>query len=852
MLRWLVVLTLLAGAAEGLPAQQGNRYTTTATPDEATLVEVRIGRLASKTMTAYRRSGDALLPIHEVLRLAEIAATDLGPSRLTFRSTLTGEWVILDFAPAPNQHSKRGVRVPAGSSAVLGGEPYISSRFLGGLIGTDLQVDWEDLTVTLLDPDALPIAQRARRDALRQAAALADDATMTPVAIAPAPSHLSGLVIDYAVESPLQHFSTRDASWNLGGGSELLGGGITATLSHSAGGGQRVDASWLKAWPSATGIAQLAIGDAVTTGPHARTARGFAVSNAPLARPDDYGLLPFGGNIAPGWDIEAWRGGRLVAEDSVDASGRFRLDVPVQYGENAVEFVAYGPFGEVRRFSRAWGVHPDAVASGQLIWGLSAGACRSDRCNATLNADLRLGVHRGWTARAGIEQFWRGDAGRLSHPYLALYGAVTPGLDVDLTTVSRAVTQATLTWSPTRSLRTSLTAAQYDTSVVDPLLTPLARRDQVTATIGWRHGATSLDANLERYRSGDGSAVGGRIALSTGIGRLQWLASVRADQSRSGSGPRTGSLTAGLDAFAASLGSGILRRATIRAGIDFSSLAGSDQFRLATGVGVSRNVRIETGVSWRAGQRGAHFTLLMVGDLPSFRTTTSIDQSRTASVQQSVQGSLVVDATRNRVVTRAQPALSRGGLSGRACIDANGDGRCVASEEGVAGLRVVAAGVATTTDADGRWNIWDLTPYTATRVSIDTTSLSAPYLVPPFREAMVTPSANRFVTLDLPLSVGGVVEGTVQRNDGAGVSGLLLRLTRAGSAERISLRTFVDGGFYAVGLRPGTWTLTPDAGELDLLAMTSAAVPIRIVTSPDGAIVDGVRLRLEPRATAAH
>ncbi|MEO5799437.1 MAG: hypothetical protein ABIZ70_09715 [Gemmatimonadales bacterium] len=842
------MLTLLVGAASGLPAQEGNRYTTTAVADEAMLVEIRIGRLASRTVTAYRRSDDALLPIHEVLRLAEIAVTDLGPARLTFRSTRTGEWLILDLTSSSGPRNKRSVRLPPGSTASIGGESYINTQVLGGLIGTDVQVDWEDLTVTLLDADALPIAQRARRDALRRNAALIDDAALTPLAIAPAPSQLAGLVVDYAIASPLQRLSARDASWNLGAGSELLGGGLTATLSHSPGAPSRIDASWLKAWPTSSAIAQLALGDAITTGPHARSARGFAISNAPLSRPDDYGLLPFGGNIAPGWDVEAWRGGRLVAQDSVDGTGRFRLDVPVQYGENAVEFVAYGPFGEVRRFSRAWGVHPDAVPTGRFIWGLSGGACRSDRCAATLNADLRFGMLRGWTARAGVEQFWRKEAGRLSHPYLALYGAVTPGLDVDLTAVSHAVTQATLTWSPARALRASLTAARYDTSVVDPLLTPMARSDQVTATIGWRHGATSLDASLEQYRSGDGSAVGGRLALSTGIGRLQWLASVRADQNRSLSGPRIGSLTAGLDAFAASLGQGILRRATIRAGIDLSSATGSDQFRFAAGMGVSRSVRIETGISWRAGQQGARFTMLMVGDLPSFRTTTSIDQSRTASVQQTVQGSLLLDATRNRVVARAQPALSRGGLSGRACIDANGDGRCVASEEGVAGLRVVAAGVATTTDADGRWSIWDLSPYTATRVSIDTTSLSAPYLVPPFREAIVTPSANRFVTLDLPLSVGGVIEGQVQRNDGVGVAGLLVRLTRAGSGERISLRTFVDGGFYAVGLRPGTWMLTPDAGELDVLALTAAALPIKVAANPDGAMVDGIRLRLEPRA----
>ena len=60
------------------------------------------------------------------------------------------------------------------------------------------------------------------------------------------------------------------------------------------------------------------------------------------------------GHLGPGWEVEAYRGGRLVAFDSVDGLGQFSIDVPVQYGENPVDFIAYGPFGEVREFNQTY------------------------------------------------------------------------------------------------------------------------------------------------------------------------------------------------------------------------------------------------------------------------------------------------------------------------------------------------------------------------------------------------------------------------------------------------------------------------------------------------------------------
>jgi hypothetical protein len=154
-------------------------------------------------------------------------------------------------------------------------------------------------------------------------------------------------------------------------------------------------------------------------------------------RPSLFGSVPFTGQLGTGWTLEAYRGGRLIAFDSVNALGQFSFDLPVQYGENPVDFVAYGPFGEIREFNQAYRIRPDLLQQQTFEYGLSAGACRTDRCEATANVDLRYGLSNRWSARAGLDQFWRDSVHNLTHPYVGITGAISNRLTLRRRVVAR-------------------------------------------------------------------------------------------------------------------------------------------------------------------------------------------------------------------------------------------------------------------------------------------------------------------------------------------------------------------------------------------------------------------------------
>jgi hypothetical protein len=312
----------------------------------------------------------------------------------------------------------------------------------------------------------------------------------------------------------------------------MLGGSLQA-LVQSEGeirdGRTRMDASWNGVWRQSRWLTQLRLGDGLTTGPRFRALRGAAVTNAPYLRPAILGDLPYSGALGPGWQIEAYRGGRLIAFDSVNPLGTFTIDVPLQYGENPIDFVAYGPFGEVRQFNRTYRVSTDILAAGRFEYGVSAGECRAAVCQATANADVRYGVSTRWTLQAGLDQFWRRDRDNLFHPYVGATGSIGNAIGVQAELVKDAVLRGAVRYEPTMDVQFSAEVTRFARGLEQPLLTPGGRRDQITLSGFYRPfprlGSLFLDGVVDRVREDRGTITSARLGGSVQFDALRVLPS---------------------------------------------------------------------------------------------------------------------------------------------------------------------------------------------------------------------------------------------------------------------------------------------------------------------------------------
>ena len=876
---WPVALVLVLAAVPSTAAAQGRPTA------EPVLLELSLGRIASRTVPAYRVGDEALVPLATFLGMAEL--TVLRHPGGVLETLIQPGNLPLVLDPASQSLKVGSQRTTLADSEMVSwdGEIFVATTVLARVLALEWAVSWPDLEVAVLDPGSLPIARRLRRESyLRSRLAQSEYPAYSAMRLGLERPGVKGLIFDYSVLTPTTSV-VDGAAYTTTLGLDILGGSFGAGLSSQNGAGRapRADVSWTGIWRDNPRLASLQLGDGISSGPRSRTLRGVSLSNAPYVRPATLGVVPFGGQLGPGWTVEAYRGGRLIGFDSVNSLGQFSFDVPVQYGENPVDFVAYGPFGEIREFNRTYRAGSEGLPARRFEYGLSAGECRTSRCSATGNLDLRYGLSTRWTARAGVDQFWRDSLGGLTHPYVGLLGNVGNSLTVEGEAVGDAVLRGAARFEPSVNLELQAEANRFARGVRDPILTPDGRLSQWTLAaflrpVG-RLGGTYLEAGFDKIYGQGNNLTSGRLGASLQVSDFRLLPQVRFERSDAAGASSSRTFYA-LNTFMLprpSLGK-VLGSLTARTTFELEQGAGAASASGLVGIPILRGLRSETGVSWFRGARGATFSMLIAAELPSLRsfTTLSAGGGVPATGTQYMQGSAIYNPARGRVDFAAGPSLQRGGVTGRVFLDQNGNGRYDRGEQALPGVRVVAGPTFAFSDSTGAYRVWDLLPFEPTRVAVDSTTLASPLWVPGFAAAVVEPPPNRYRTLDVPVLPGGAAEGRIvwadRRTGGRADSvanhavaardsisvtdqasagplvrpsaGIVLVLRHQASGEQRVISTFSDGGFYLMGLRPGDWELSVDPRCLGTLQAAAEPVKFAIASDLNGDQVSGLEVVL--------
>jgi hypothetical protein len=845
----LGLVAMLTAGVPGAAVAQGAR-------PEPVIVELQLGRIAGRTVDAYRLGDVALLPLRAFTEMAELRLVTYNDGSVETLVQPGNLPLVLD--PASRTYRLGGDKKSLADDDLVTTpeELFLSTGFLGRVFGLEWAVSWEDLQVTALAPEGLPVARRLRRESLLRARL--DGAGMQA---GPAALHLGlerprvdGMVLDYSVLTPLGE-ELGDGAYSGTLGLDVLGGSLAMGL-QSVGGadqGVRSEFSWSGIWREQRWLTQLRVGDGYATGPRARSLRGISVSNSPYVRPATLGVLPFHGQLGPGWTVEAYRGGRLIGFDSVNALGQFSFDVPVQYGENPIDFVAYGPFGEVQEFNRTYRVQASGLPRGQFEYAASLGSCRGDRCSASGNLDLRYGVNTRWTIGAGIDRFWRDTAGSLTHPYITATGLLGNAFAVEGEAVGDAVLRGAFNVEPSVNLRLLVEGYRFARGVKDPILTPQGRENQLTLAAFFRPtnalGGAWLEASLDRINTNSGQLTSGRLGASLQVAEARLMPAIRFQRQAGGS--VTSSQTYfGFNAF-------ILPRPSL--GSVLGSVSARASFEVQRGVGavsssaflsrpILRGLRAEAGTTWYRGS-GASLSFLLAAELPSVRSYTNVTSGPQGALgSQYISGSAIYNPSRHGVDFSGSTGLQRGGVTGRVFLDANGNGAFDAEDQPLVGVQVVVGHTATLSDSTGAYRVWDLLPFEPLRVTVDSATIPSPLWVPVFGAAMVEPSPNRYRQLDIPVVPAGVLEGRVAWVDparrGRLPAGVTLVLTHRETGEQRALLTFSDGSFYALGIRSGPWEVTIPAECLRILGATSEPVSFTMIATMEGGSVDNLMVPL--------
>jgi hypothetical protein len=821
---------------------------------EPVVVELRIGDLVSATVPGYRVGEEALIPLSSLLRLAEVRHTVHANG--TLEGTIQPGNVSLVVAVTHDvmSYGTRRVTIAPDLRIFRGGELYVSARALAELLEVPVRVDWPDLTVSFTDPSSLPVARRIAREQARRRLLGPSDAVSGPtLSYALRRPPLDGLVLDYTVSTPGSDLKA--ASYSFAAGMNVLGGSLEGML-FGAGFSpeQRLNytASWTGVWAANPWLKQMRLGEGVSTGVAPRQLRGGTITNSPYIRPTRFGIDGFRGTLAPGWEIEAYRSGQLIAFDSTDVIGRYVIPIPTEYGENPLDFVAYGPFGEVRHFDRLYRVAGELVPARQFEYGVSAGQCVGMPCVGTANVDLRYGISPRWTFRAGYDGFQRDSLPTLSHPYVGLAGSLTDAIGVQLDGALRASARGLLRYEPSTRLRLAGEYTHFDVADSAPILTAAGWRARwlVSALVRPR-GATSaayVEGDAAHVETATGTSLRGRLILSG-----QWREVRVSPYGRVERDVRVGDIARSRSFFG--LNTSILPRTKwrlfantwLRGTFEAEQKAGLSDARVSVTRQFARGVRLEAGGRWT--RHTAVVTLLSAIDLAALRSHTSVFVPKTGAPTsaQFLQGSIIVNTAAKTVALDAGPSLQRSGLAGRVFLDLNGNGLPDVREPMLPNVTIRVATWAATSDSRGRFDIWNVTAYEPAHVTVDSASLSSPFWMPGFARMTVVPGPNRFVFVDIPIVPGGAVEGRVVLDTPEGrqgVGNVRLTLVDNQTGVRQGITTFDDGEFVAIGVRPGRYEVAVDEQLLKQLQATVVPTRFTVESLPDGASVRGIEVVL--------
>jgi hypothetical protein len=190
-----------------------------------------------------------------------------------------------------------------------------------------------------------------------------------------------------------------------------------------------------------------------------------------------------------------------------------------------------------------------------------------------------------------------------------------------------------------------------------------------------------------------------------------------------------------------------------------------------------------------------------------------------------IQGSLGFDPYSGSFPVSNTPEVRRGGIIVEPFLDRNNNGRRDPGEPIVKHFGLEQAQGRVTEESDGLLRVMDLEPYKKYIMKTSCDDIENIAWTPKFSSFEVTPPANGYALVEIPIVVSGQIEGYVTEDDkGLGGTRIKIRHHELGDSSEVHLTddllTYSNGEFYYIGLAPGKYQAYIDPKQMELLHYT--------------------------------
>ncbi|HET6400327.1 MAG TPA: hypothetical protein VFH95_02920 [Candidatus Kapabacteria bacterium] len=679
--------------------------------------------------------------------------------------------------------------------------------------------------------------------------------------------------------------SQAPASYEIYGGGEFLGGDMDATLegqSHERVNWQEMPWQWRYSVQNSDLVRQVLIGrqdPLFTTMSLPDSMVGFQVSNVSTAYRKSFTNYTISDHTNPDWTVELYVNDALVNYTKADQTGYYKFVIPLSYGATSIKLKFYGPYGEVRTQVEDLRIPYTFLPPGHLEYTLTGGTSDSHPglANSVGQLDMKVGVSTAMTVGGGMRFLGSpslaGGAGISAGganytPYgtasvritgdLLLGGEYYDGSGYRGTLNFTGPAGLSLEAEYDKPLSSASTSSLLGTSIVtNPFYIQDQRKLALSSPLLFNIGSLRMTATDLPTNTDTGNLTLSPEMLIDAFGTSINLSAdgnfMRNGLSLTPMGHVTGQAGLSLMLF-----SGIVCRPDFN--LDYSSRSVSSlQVGLTKSIGNWMNLSLMAARSFAPGG-GNTFLLSLQSILPEMQVGLSSGSGTAQPLTSSatVQGSLSYDALTGFFGSN-RPEVRRGGIEVVPFIDKNGDGKWDDGEPLVPKFGFERSPGQVISSDSGILRITDLEPYNHYFVQTSTANLDNISLMPKFSSFEVTPPANGFARIEIPLASAGQLEGYVMetkngKQDALGGARMIVRHWEPGiDTSELSfsqdLLSYSNGEYYYMGIMPGKYRIAVDPKQLALLHATTkpAYIDFTVKSVDDGDVEEGLNFTIEPQ-----
>ena len=727
---------------------------------------------------------------------------------------------------------------------------YLRSDFFGKIFGLNTDFSFRNLSITMKTEHDLPAIKEMKREKMRENLAVVKG-IVEPDTILPKtyPFFRAGS-LDWGIVTTQQSEIENDNRFTLGLGTMIAGGETNLMLNYST----RVPFQsrnqfyqWRYVNNDNSYLKQVTAGRIFTRATSSLFApvAGIQLSNSPMNNRRSFGTYTLSDHTDPHWIVELYVNNVLVDFTEADASGFYSFEVPLMYGNTAVNLRFYGPWGEERVKERLINIPYNFVPKNEFEYTLSAGIVENDDHDRFSRLNLNYGISNAITVGGGVEYLSEVTSGEVM-PFINSSIKLASNLLFSGEYMYGVKGDALLSYRSPKSLQVDLNYVNYDKDQTAINYNYLEERKiNISAPIRTRNFSIFSRFSLNQI-----------IMPTTEFTTAQLL------------------LSGAIFGISTNLTTYGIYNDRIKTPTIYSTLSQtyrmpyrwlfSPQLQFDFNNTRFNNIVLEVE---RPVFRGGYFNLAYenntIRDAHIFevglRYTFNFAQTaftsrignRNNSFVQSARGSIILDDNTGFVTTSNRSAMSKGGLTITPFLDYNLNGKKDDLEPKVPGLELKNQYGRVVYNKDRtEIRVMDLQPYVDLLLEIDTESLDNIAWKVSNPKIAVETVPNYFKEIQVPVQVLGEVSGMVYIKSNSRTRGqgrIIINILDENNRVAASVLSEGDGYFTFLGLKPGNYKAQVDTEQLEALgyASTSSEVSFEIEISEFGDIVHDLEFTLE-------